>query len=200
MDHRQRKFFQMAIANLVDSGVSVHVSQENCVTTAEGVSCTGFFDGPRKRLEIACGDSEWFEFFVHEYSHFEQWKEDKEYVDDDEDLLDKWLVGKIELEPAVVEKLVRDYQRCELDCEKRTVKHMWTHKLQKNLEDYIQLANAYVLVYNLILKRREWIACPTEPEILKLVPRMWLGDAKTYFESPPGFEEAVIKSLEDDDQ
>jgi hypothetical protein len=147
-------------------------------TAFGGIECNGYFDptGPTGvELAIAINGprENWEKVMVHEYNHMMQWHEDCQawkdcYFDEARavdccNLLDWWLEGYIDLDNKKLRRVTMACLGVELDCEKRTVEMIERLRLDIDVEDYIQKANAYVLFYHFVARKREWYKMGREP-------------------------------------
>ena len=141
----------------------------------------------------------WFQVFIHEYCHFQQWK-DKKYSGgkwakwDTE--LQLWLDGKLYLSKKKGKYFAARMRTVELDCEKRAVKEIKKYKLDIDISYYIQQANAYIYSYNILGEMGYWYkGMPCEvPEIIDLMPSKFV---KRYDRMPKGYRELVLEHLYD---
>jgi len=200
MDNRIKEFVSHAIFDMLNNKVDITIRNSSYLKYSSGinnVSVSGWFS-ESDSLEFACavGKSQknWIQTFVHEYCHFQQWKEkESTYTrwDDETDLLvkyDEWLEGREELTKKELIKATRVIQACELNCEKRSVKMIKEWDLPINIDDYIKKANCYIYFYNAVSKYRNWYkkAPYNVSKINKLVPNTF---QKSYVKSPEGFDE-----------
>jgi hypothetical protein len=143
----------------------------------------GYFDesGPVPVLAVAANNDRWIEILAHEYGHMQQWKEglfkdEKGYYAQ----FDEWVSHKIELSPEAVEIAVDFIQCCELDAEQRSFKILkkYLDYDKQALKTYIQRSNAYVLLYTICKRRREWVtASPSAQEaVWRHAPKRWARD------------------------
>lgn len=123
---------------------------------------TGYFDYDEgvNEIVVAIGRplDNWVSTLAHEYAHFLQWLDRPDlYADEDvDDRFDDWLMLKREYksdkELWADLKVIRE---SELDAEMRTVALLRKHQLIKDIDDYIKMANAYILSYNIMAMLRK---------------------------------------------
>lgn len=144
-----------------------------------GIKCNGFFCCQQMSLAVATGKSiaQWLPTLVHEYSHMTQWIDGNiafknYYAESPEPLtqLKAWWDLEITLALNELSRLVSLVQAVELDCEKRAVDLIRSHKLPLNTLDYIKQANAYIYFYKIVEYRRRWYEIGSEPYN---VPDIW---------------------------
>lgn len=158
---------------------------KHAYTVMTNSECRGFFEENKEilpTLGIANGlsESEYYEILVHEFCHAQQYKENtnewvnsrltKEeqqiYSTDSIDLRNKetgdlftyWLENLVELPEVVVEDLLNRTIEVEFDCEKRSIQLINQMKLDININEYTQKANAYIISYVYAKQYREWIS------------------------------------------
>ena len=128
------------------------------------VRCNGYFDEKNMLLKCAINKpiTEWLPIFVHEFSHFEQWRGQCETWkkcffagEDKTSEIIEWVKGK-EVKKGPLKKYYKALKYLELDCEKRTVKNIRKFELPIDLDDYARKANAYVLFHDYIYFYRKW--------------------------------------------
>ena len=145
-------------------------------------SCCGYFDANDKKLVVAIGKplDEWFDVFVHEYCHFEQWTEGidlwnkcvlREGVDALDDILQHFK-GELELTPEQVDEYLHVTAQLERDCELRVLAKAEQYGLPIDINQYAKEANSYIVFYYAMKELKSW--CKTPPyeidEILAVMP------------------------------
>lgn len=197
MNKADREFIGYAVAESSKKSVSVLFLPKKSVKV-DGIKCSGYFDEDGRRILVATkkAQKDYFPVFIHEFCHFQQWAEkdplfmiptNNEELDND---IWEWLNGD-DIPMSRVKKSVLAYQKLELDCEKRAVEHIRNFGLSVNVEQYIKMANVYVLFYSMILKTRKWYVKPPykSGELLQLIPEKFV----TSFSLPDGFEEVCLR-------
>lgn len=155
-------------------GVNAHLDGEREYINMDGVPCNGvFIDHPSPQLVVACKKSQdlWLPILVHESCHMDQWIEQcKAWTDskigdntDKMDILSLWLNGYVDLNKNQLDDYIRGMREVELDCEKRSVVKIMNYGLGIDVKEYIQKANAYVMFYNYMMKKRTWYTPGQEP-------------------------------------
>lgn len=157
------------------------------------VSCSGFFDKDLKLIRVATRKPAdiWLGIFVHEFCHFlQEIEQDPSMVNcyfngkAADECMDAWFENKQEYAIDELEDIFEKVKAVELDCEKRSVEMIKKYNLPIDTNFYIQMANAYVLSHNLMMKKRQFIrAISTVPEV-KLLPTYFLSDYKTNEHDP----------------
>ncbi len=160
-------------------GITLVLDFENNHVMANSLPCSGYFDDKKLKLVCAVGNKkpeDWFGTLLHEFSHFEQWKEQceawtksqpKNGINSDE-LMDQWLKG---IEIANIEEILESIAYLEFDCEKRTAIKMELFKDIFNVEEYIQKSNAYVAFYKILCESRTWYKPEVAPYLLEEIWR-----------------------------
>lgn len=124
----------------------------------------GYFDHYTKELGVTHGNNEYsmIPLLVHEFSHMEQWIDnDPSYTAhirggyESSTIMDNWLDGK-EYEYSTIKKAIGQLRDCELNCERRAILNIRKYGLDIDVDDYCQTANAYILFYNYIMRKRRW--------------------------------------------
>ena len=123
---------------------------------------------------------------VHEYSHFEQWRDKRRAFTNDAASYDffLWIHGK-RLSRRKAKDAANATRNVELDCEKLAVQNVKKFGLPLDVDAYIQQANAYVHFHNWAYLRRQWYRvghCPyTLKEVVSQMPTVF---ASRYDETP----------------
>jgi len=132
----------------------------------QGSNISGYFDYGDK-YEIVCtinkSMNKWLSSLVHEFSHYEQWR-DSVYAwtasfigeDDASTLFFDWIDKKKEFSKNKISEIIRKTKIAEIDCDKRSVKNIKKYKLPLDISTYIQKANSYILFHNYAGIRRKW--------------------------------------------
>jgi hypothetical protein len=193
------------IANIVEDcnkyKVTVIFSNEKRVKLPEeddSAASNGFFCGEYKILSVAAGNpvKQWFSVLLHEYNHFQQWKEDKFHSDEDEmycQLFWAWLIDNEYLSKTKLNKVIFRQRNCEYDCEKRTIEILKKYpRIGIDTEYYTKRANSYLYFYTMVKKRRKWyVKAPYEiKEIIDIMPNKLL---KNYNKVPKEYQRLVDK-------
>lgn len=164
---------------LQKKNVVAHITDAEYVLLDDGTRVNGYFDELEPKLACACGKPLriWLPTLVHEFSHFEQWKEKsaawklvdigKRNTDASEEFF-AWINGK-RIPKAVVTDYARRTRLMEMDCERRTVKNIRKFGLPIDVELYCAKANAYIHFHNFMLQERKWYKVGREPYNLKPV-------------------------------
>lgn len=171
-------FIGQCIKEMIDHGVSVEFTKRK-ITGKFGYNF--FYDGMHPRygkrtlLKInfytnSLADN--YGIFVHEYSHFCQWRDkiplwDVARIANNN--FDEWLRGEKEY---FSEEDLRYIQELELDCDKRALELIKVNNLPIDVNQYIKESNGYILSYNLIYQNREFYVSSaySDEEALKYIP------------------------------
>lgn len=164
-----------------------------------GIECVGWFDESVLQVAIDRPATDWLSTFVHESCHKDQFVEKAAAWDtkigghDACDILDMWLERTIELTPDQLTNVIDKVQRCELDCERRSVRKMIDNELPIDAELYTRMSNIYVWFYRTLPLTRRWVVAPwRNPKLLELVPIHFDND---YVGLPDGFLEILKEDV-----
>lgn len=175
------KFFHFALKcliNLWKDNIFVLLSTEEYLDQ-DGEKLSGFFDSESSQFAVALGSSSAKGVFVHEYCHYEQYKENaKVWTDlyvmgkDACETLEEWLNHDIELTPEEAIRLTTLIGLMEADCERRAVDKIKEHGMNIDTVQYIKEANAYVTLYFLMPKYRSWYKKNSPGKIKSILSKM----------------------------
>jgi hypothetical protein len=114
---------------------------------------------------------------VHEFSHFEQWRDDSPYYIRgykglDGDILARWLNGE-DFKKSTIKECTAIIRDCELDCERRAIANIKKYKIPIKINDYCKRAAGDIHMYNFVNFSRRWnyrrFPCDIA-QILKVMP------------------------------
>lgn len=175
-------FVGKCIKDMMKSNVSIHINKRK----NNSKNAASFFDGMRNDIgkSVFCVNyydndlSDNFGIFVHEFSHFLQWKAQTELWKNGEKasiLFDRWINQKAH---SFSKKHLKDIQLLELDCDRRALKLIKKYDLPIDVDDYIKQSNSYVLSYNYLYEQRKFFnfSAYAHKDILKLVPDKHISD------------------------
>lgn len=124
------------------------------LTDSYETDCSGYFDDEDKALVVACGKpfEDWIEILVHEYSHMEQWLNDKRWGGWIECCIKLWAwVDKdIELTDEELSSVIESMIELERDCELRALYNIQKWMLPINKSRYMRKANLYLYSYMML--------------------------------------------------
>lgn len=162
-------FIQKCLKELNKKNVDLHISTDKYVIYPDTKEkCNGYFceEGGVTSFGVATGNpiNEWTEVFVHEYCHFEQWKEQiKLWQNDCDEDMWEWMENKKEFSKKRIKEFVSITRDLEWDCEKRAIKKIKKFKLPVDTKMYAKKALAYICFYDYIMKHRKWYKTGSEP-------------------------------------
>ncbi len=151
----------------------------------------GSFDDLGKELVINTSYDDMNETFVHEFCHFEQWKEQcnvwkNREIDgvDSGHILDNFLnlyghESQKKIDILLIIEACKRIAQLELDCEKRVVEKIKKYNLKIDISDYIRKSNCYVCCYYLIpefkcwMKNRPYSIKDKLPDSFEINHNMW---------------------------
>lgn len=147
--------------------VVLHLPDTREVDYGDGMVSNGFFDSEDGVLATAIGQplEDWFPIFVHETCHFDQWATDSKI----------WTEYPIEYDSYLLEDMTDEmfFDFCdktyelEFDCDIRAIEKIKNKSLDSliNLEEYIQKAHAYTMLYQVlkVANKRSFYTIGKEP-------------------------------------
>jgi hypothetical protein len=164
------RFISEVLDELQACGVIVVVEEGLQVLCRDGGKSAGYFDIHPAEFVVAIGKPfcDWFLVLVHEYCHYQQWREDAaafEAACRDIETLFGWLAGDFELDPLTVKRLGRVALDLEYDCERRVLANLETFGISHLIDRlvYAQKANSYFNFYTYIATHRKWYVGGREP-------------------------------------
>jgi len=177
-----KTFIFEKIKELSQEGITVKFMGTNLINyTYNGRkdSCGGFFDTKTLAIATKMSETEWIPTFLHEYSHYLQWKSSGVWEVSDVDPYDKWISGK-----KVNEKKARESMICllrdESDCEKKAVNLIRQYHLPINIRNYIKKANSYLYFHEVAYRYKDWYSIGRDPwkfeSILSVMPSKFQDD------------------------
>jgi len=201
LNSTHKKFIADIIEDCNKHNITVLLSHEKRVKLPEeddDAAANGFFCNEDRILAVAAGNpvEQWFWVLLHEYNHFQQWKEKKFYSDkaiEDESLFWGWLFCDHELTKKILDRVTNRQRACELDCEQRTIKTLKEYpEIGIDIKIYTQKVNAYLYFYTMVKRRRRWYKkAPYEvKEIINIMPDKLL---KNYNRVPKEYQKLVDK-------
>lgn len=149
----QSEFYGWAIPQLIEEGITVHL-----VHKLKTKNCCGWFSAEKKELVVCTANPDAFAVFVHEFCHFLQYRDARDLWNKLGKACDnffRWLDGD-KYTQRQVNYFCKQAQLLELDCENRAIALIKKLKLDIDLKEYIQKANAYLLSYPVTKELRLW--------------------------------------------
>lgn len=166
--HCKRKGFELVVVN------------SSFIDIGDNAPSSGYFSEDEKKICVALKTKDFLGILAHEYSHFCQYVEDKEwyeYYSDSYLKMFEWLEGK---RIKNIDFHLGNCLELELDCEKRAVEHIKKFNLGINIEDYIQRANAYMYFWRYLKHSRRWCSPYNTPsnneQIVRVMPTRFLKE------------------------
>jgi hypothetical protein len=181
MTQKIMQFVSDARQILEKHNIKCNLVQKEKVEYSDGTLSCGYFDENAKELAVAIDKpiEEWFETFVHEYCHFEQWNENvliwKNCMIDDDYVLDvaiRYFNGNAILSAEQLNDYLDRAAKLEKDCEIRVLSKIKEYKLPINQTIYAQKANAYITFYYVMNELKSWYDTPPYlvKEIVEIMP------------------------------
>ena len=153
-------FILLAQTALEAAGVKIVMPASDLIEFEPGEKCSGYFsdeDPDEPVFAVATGRpvSKWFPVFVHEFCHFEQWRDRRDWwntflMEDGNEPLDHVLehwAGERDLSAEEVLDYCILQAEVEIDCEKRVLKKIEEHNLPIDPKHYARMANSYIAYY-----------------------------------------------------
>lgn len=190
-------WMENAKRELEAAGVATHFPETDLLEYRPGVFCSGYFedDDPTKpKFGVAVGRhwEKWFPIAVHEFCHFQQWRENREWWDslkfegkEGLDLAIEAWEGKIEATPTQIIMWCMSSAEAEYDCERRALQAIRDQGLPIDPVDYAKKANSYITYYYAMPELKGW--CNGErpyevPELMDLMPGHLLDRPVLYWD------------------
>lgn len=160
IDDRCLEFIGSKTQELLRHGVTVYLSNKDNINKRYG----GTFCGRTRKLSVAMDNGiRSFYDFLHEYSHFLQWKDRRlfwnTHIQETSNFIN-WAttagLGIFNLTPAEIEKAVAGAITLEHDCESTAIALISSFQLPISVEAYSRQANANLLYYQWGRKHRQW--------------------------------------------
>jgi len=197
-------FLTYAIQKLVKSEVNISLTNTTNVMFGEENRCSGWFSGSDedtledRQFCVAMNNPNAQGIFVHEYSHFLQWRNKKGIwydIDvDKESNFWEWLDGNKKMSKKSLREISLLIGAVEADAERRSVGIIKKWDIDINLKEYKRKANTYIFFYTVIPDIGSWYSSGTPPyeipEIMDLMPNTFLSD---YSNPPEGYLELIKK-------
>lgn len=121
--------------------------------------CSGVFDSENAIIKIAKNNKYKLSVLVHEYCHFLQFIENKNWDCDGTDpsiILSDYLKG-VNFSSDLLENARKQIILMERDCDIRSVNMIKKWKLPININLYIKQSNAYAYSYFYTFEKRKWL-------------------------------------------
>lgn len=187
----QRKFVTFVISKAEREEIEVILSPDPYVSLS-GTNVSGYFD--EDTFAVGCGRpvEQWFEVFVHESCHMDQFLEDDPVwtaikITPDVDVyevIDLWTDHHIELSDEQRMKYLEACFAIERNCEERVLKAVDQWQLPIDKREYAQKSNAYIWFYYIIGLIRKWYPYGKEPYHLKELWSMMPSTTAISFKPP----------------
>lgn len=149
-------FIAKAVNELLGDGFSLKLIMTKAIDGKYG----GWFSGEKSEKEfvVAMKSNSSFKVFVHEYSHYLQWKHHRKFFNSKVKgchILFNWLGGK-SYSKKVVSEAVRDAIELEWHCECIARDTILKYNLDIDIDEYIRGVNCYLFFYHTVEKLRSW--------------------------------------------
>lgn len=154
---------------LLDAGVFLDLQDVSLLEYSPGQFCSGYFGDENEEgmVVFACAMKrpweDWFPVFVHEFCHFEQWRDRRDWwnslkFDESEgvDLAIEAWEGKREATQTQIIHWCLTSAIAEIDCEKRALAKIVEHNLPLDVKDYAKKANSYITYYYAMPELKGW--------------------------------------------
>lgn len=154
---------------LIEAGVTLDLQDVPLLEYSPGQFCSGYFDDEIEpgKVMFACAMKRpwtgWFPVFVHEFCHFEQWRDCRDWWNglkfgdhEGADLAIEAWEGKREATPTQIIHWCLTSAVAEIDCEKRVLAKITEHGFPLDPKEYAKKANSYVTYYYAMPELRGW--------------------------------------------
>ncbi len=158
------EFIAAAVAEMEEAGVTVTLSDAEYLDWGGRIG--GYFDEDEPEFAVATGTAThvWLSVFVHEYSHFRQWRQQTaawtaKLAGDacPQHLFDAWLAGVVEMTTEQRDAAVRLIVACERECEVMALERLdAADTLPIDRGWYVRAANVYLAWYGVVRLTRRW--------------------------------------------
>lgn len=150
------RFIGDKTAELIQHGFNVHLTNRKHINNRY----SGTFDPIKKEIRVALGYGDLSVCtFLHEYAHFLQWRDRpefwQEYFEYGMRPFLNWVSG-CNYPATAVDRYFKRAVAIERDAECTAVDLMYAHKLSLDVEEYLQCANANLLLYPWVRITRSW--------------------------------------------
>lgn len=171
--HHIHYYLEDMIDQLIAADVKITIQDTPQVSLDDGIGCSGFFNSEPLEFAVAVGKphEEWLKIFIHEFAHFEQWRDDAVLFDKrstDIGQLFAWVNGDIELDEPHLLQCRDSAIEIEYDCEVRVLAKIRHYALESiiNPQAYTRMANAYFNFYHYVVAERVWYKPGHEPYVI----------------------------------
>lgn len=179
MQNYQHPFVKHVKKECKRYGCKVKLIHNPIIVDEDKNSFSGYFLDVPLELVVAtrCHFTYFLSTLVHEFSHFEQWKEKSPYFIngkrhiDSWDITNRWIAGE-DFTRRTIKKCINEVRNCELDCERRAVENIKKFNLPINIKSYCKKASAYIHFHNFMKRKRIWESKKNPTEIPKIVDMM----------------------------
>lgn len=180
-----KTFIECAKEEMEESGVKVLLFDEPLIEYTPGNFCSGYFedDDENDRVTFACATARpqeaWFHVFVHEFCHFQQWRDRRDWwdglkFDGYEGLelaIEAWN-GEREASLTEIIQWCMASAEAEIDCERRVLEKIGKYKLPIDPKMYAKKANSYVAYYYAMPELRGWCNGERPYEVKEIMDMM----------------------------
>lgn len=200
MTPNQKKFYNFELEKAKSHGITVDLVNSYVIPK---MKCSGYFDEETLAVAIKRNPNNWFQVFIHETCHMDQFLEKssvwnrkikKKYCP--LELYEMYIDGVIETTDEIAFEIQKYCVEVEWDCEKRSVKKIRKNDLGINIEKYTQEANLYLYLYPFCFLKRKWHSYTkirrNNPDIIDSMPRQFLKKPVDYIHIP----NEILKQLE----
>jgi hypothetical protein len=133
-------------------------------------------DENKKEFAVALNHHMGFEILIHEYCHFLQWKNSRQFWNEhlvSYDILFDWIADQtMVVEETNLQKSLESILTIEHDCESRVLKMIKNNPIENfDTQKYIRAVNAYLMSYHLNRELRKRPSKPIyTPQVLENMP------------------------------
>jgi hypothetical protein len=157
------QFIAKGVSELLEDGFSLRLQNTASIDGKYG----GWFSSETKSKEfvVAMKRDAAFEIFVHEYSHYLQWKQRRQFFNAKSSgcaVIFNWLDGTEYSDRCIVNAFAKAIE-IEWDCERIALSLIKKYKLPIDKEKYIRGANCYLFFYYAVQELRLWTSAGRSP-------------------------------------
>lgn len=159
----KNQFIAKGVSELLEDGFSLKLTNTRSIEGKYG----GWFcsEAKDKEFVVAMKHNSSFEIFVHEYSHYLQWKHRPTFFNGKArgcEVVFNWLDGSKYSDRRVVNGFAKAIE-LEWDCERIALSLIKKYKLPIDREKYIRGANCYLFFYYTVYSLRLWTSQNRSP-------------------------------------
>ena len=159
------------------------------------MKCTGYFDEETLAVATKRNEAAWFEVFIHETCHMDQflekipaWNRKIKKRHCPLEMYELYTDNLIDVSEDTAIDIQKYCVEIEWDCEKRSVEKIKKFDLGIDTDKYIKKANLYLFLYPFSFRQKKWHSYRkierNNPNILEVLPKSFLKSPMDYVNIP----------------